>query len=460
MILNPGANAYDRTIDGLPPIECQNMYPERVPNEIGAEWVLVSSPGQKLLSALGGAPRGAFSSYGVFNGDILAVYATTLYRVNSAGVSTPIGTVPGADRVIFTSVRGYIAFTANGEGWVVDPANNLTQITDPDLPTVNSVTAMDGRLIFTEAGTDRVWWSGIFDPTNIDDLAFATAETFEDQLVRVIADHRELWLFGQQTIEVWRPVADFEQPFQRVGDLVLEKGCLSPLSIVKADNTLFWVGQDAIVYKAEGVSFKRVSNHGIDRILSGLTQAELATVYGFSYTDDGHIFYVMTIPGVATVTYDAATGSWQTRKSDGMTDWSPIEHVYAFSKNYVVTTGGVLELTRDELTDRGTAIERMVSFNIPSYTPQAIERVGFTAFAFDQFGAEASVNLLVSFSDDAGRSYSTEETVEIHANAQYSQRTTIFRQGQIRAPGRAYRIRCVDPVRITIGPVFVNEAMH
>lgn len=507
MILYPGSNAYGRTVDGLPPVICQNMYPERVPEELGTDWVLVSTPGQNLFSDIPGCIRGAFSSYGVFDGDIFSVFDEGFYRTDVDGNSILIPGVPVkglcSDRVIFTSVRGYIVFSTAGCAFVYD-GTSVTQVNDPDLPFTNigSVTAMDGRIVYMEQGTDQIWWSDIFAPGSVLGLNFATAETFEDTLVRVIADHRELWLFGQTTIEIWRPVEDAAQPFQRVGDMVLEKGTLSPYSVVKADNTLFWVGQDSIVYRAEGAGFRRVSNHGIERDLEDLTQEELAAVYAFSYTDDGHIFYVLTIPGLRTYVFDASTQSWTTRKTRGQETWEPHSYVEAFTQHYVHIDGAIQNLSRDHIYDRRRSkndpIERIVSVNIPTSRPIPLARMalvvaclgsdttilppGIGADAVTRDKEEVTATMLFSFSDDAGRSsniptggnapythedfgtpgalWSDEQGYEVHYHQQYHQRIQIFRQGQIRSPGRTYRIRTETPGRWMIGPVYINDAMH
>ncbi len=483
MIVYPGANAYDRTPDGLAPILCQNLYPEQIPAELGADWVLVSSPGQEFFTKIEGVARGSFSSYGVFNGDIFAVFDEVLYRIdingNSAAIPGDLITQTDNERVIFTSVRGFIVFSSDGKAYQYD-GTAVTQINDPDLPfnDISSVAAMDGRILFTQEGTDQIWWSDIFAPSSVLGLAFASAETFEDNLVRVVADHRELWLFGQTTIEVWRPTTDPAQPFARIGDLVLQKGTLSPYSIVQADNTLFWVGQDAIVYRAEGAGFVRISNHAIDADLHDLSQDELSEVYAFSYTDDGHIFYVLTIPGVRTYVYDASTKGWHTRKSENFKIWDVYSHSEAFSQNYVFRNNVGSLLSRAAVTDSiltipgivQVPIERIATVNLPSTRPIPIARLALTASAVsptEPTQDEVPASIAFSFSDDAGRHsnidqavWSNEEVVTLHEHGQYNQRIQVFRQGQVRAPGRTYRFRTTDPARWMIGPCFVNDAAH
>ena len=475
MIILPGAHAYDRVIDGLPPVECHNMYAERVPSDVGAEWVLTQVPGEINFATFeaGGTvfnpsePRGLFSTYGVFDGDIFSVIGNRFERTNNAGnrvfreIDDDLGTTGYS---YFATVRGYVAFTAEGSAWVYN-GFDLQQVTLPTGAPIADVAAIDGRFYYMEEGSDRIWWSGIFDPLNIDPLAFATAETHEDQLVRIVEDHREVWLFGQETIEVWRPVADFEQPLQRVGDYVLQKGTLSPQSVVALDNTIFWVGNDAMVYKAAGAAFQRVSNHGIDRELSLLTLEQLALVNAFTYTEDGHIFYVLTIPDGRTYVYDASTGAWHTRGRELNIGWGATHAAEAFSRTYVLSFGTLRELTRDSVTIDGVPIVPVVSGNLPAAYPSLVQRVGLTCAALTVDGSEIpdAAVIAFSFSDDSGRTYSAEENIRIHQQGAFGQRVQAYRQGQLRSPGRTYRFRGLNPngtTRYMIGPLYVNEPLH
>jgi hypothetical protein len=51
-------------------------------------------------------------------------------------------------------------------------------------------------------------------------------------------DHREIWLFGNNTTEIWINIGDPDFPFQRIQGAFLEIGCAAPYSVAKADNSL------------------------------------------------------------------------------------------------------------------------------------------------------------------------------------------------------------------------------
>ena len=112
MIIRPGSGAYDRRLDGLPPIELQNMYVERTSPDVGADWVLLSFLG---YTAFSGAPniRGSHQ----LTDDIAGKFALELLLLSndqvigvgegSAQVLDTGIVTPGSDaRPVFASLRG------------------------------------------------------------------------------------------------------------------------------------------------------------------------------------------------------------------------------------------------------------------------------------------------------------------------------------------------------------------
>ena len=95
----------------------------------------------------------------------------------------------------------------------------------------------------------------------------ARAEGAPDQLISVNVDHREAWLFGTGTTEVWYNAGTADFPLQRIQGAFNELGCAAVYSVAKLDNTLFWLGADArgrgIVYQATGYRGERISTHAV-----------------------------------------------------------------------------------------------------------------------------------------------------------------------------------------------------
>jgi hypothetical protein len=106
--------------------------------------------------------------------------------------------------------------------------NSLTlqfkQIDDPDFPGAVTVGYLDGYFVFNEPNSQRIWITSLQDGTSIDPLDFASAEGSPDGLVSILVDHREAWLFGTNSVEVWYdsgaadfPLSPVQGAFNEVG---------------------------------------------------------------------------------------------------------------------------------------------------------------------------------------------------------------------------------------------------
>jgi hypothetical protein len=151
----------------------------------------------------------------------------------------------------------------------------------------------------------------VFDP-----LTFSSADGSPDGVVAINVDHRQLWVFGTDSTEVWYNAGLANFPLSPIQGAFNEIGCVAAFSIAKLDNTLFWLGTDArgqgIVYRANGYGAARVSTHAIEYAIA--QYGNLADALAYTYQQEGHSFYVLTFPSAnATWVYDVATQAWHER---------------------------------------------------------------------------------------------------------------------------------------------------
>jgi hypothetical protein len=192
----------------------------------------------------------------------------------------------------------------------------FSDITDPDFPGAIGVGFIDGYFVFNEPNSQKFWVTAPYNGLSIDALDFASAEGSPDNLVTLIVDHREIWLFGVNTVEVWYNAGTPDFPLARIQGAFNEIGCLAAYSVAKLDNGLFWLGRDArgngIVYRSKGYSGERVSTHAVEWQIQQYTTLNDAVAY--TYQQDGHSFYVLNFPTANTTwVYDVATGVWHER---------------------------------------------------------------------------------------------------------------------------------------------------
>ena len=292
-----------------------NLFPEVVPEGGKEPGFLNRAPGLRLLANMGDGPiRGLWQ----FNGYGYVVSGEVLYRVDSIWRVFPIGTVSGSSGPVSMSDNGTQLFVAcNGPSFIYNSlTNQFAQITDPDFPGAVTVGYLDGYFVFNEPNSQRLWITQLLDGTSIDPLDFASAEGSPDGLVSILIDHREAWLFGTNSVEVWYDSGAADFPLSPVQGAFNEVGCIAAFSVAKLDNGIFWLGADArgrgIVYRANGYTAQRVSTHAVEWQIQ--QYGNLSDAIAYTYQQDGHSFYVLIFPSANTTwVFDVSTNLWHER---------------------------------------------------------------------------------------------------------------------------------------------------
>jgi hypothetical protein len=434
-----------------------NLFAEAAPQDARSPVVLYGTPGLTLFGTIGTGPiRGLH----VMGTTLYAVSGDQLFSVSSSGTGTLLGNLAGRARtsgpVDMADNGRQLVVVNDGRGTVYD-GTILEAITDPDFPRASSVSYVDGYFLFTRRDSGQWFISNLLEATAYDALDFATAETYPDNLVRVFTDHREVWLFGVKSIEVWSNTGGADFPFQRISGAVLERGCAAAGSVAKMDNSVFWLGDDGIVYRAAGYQPQRVSTHAIEHAIEGY--ATLADALAFTYSQEGHSFYVLTFPDAATWVYDASTQLWHERESRdsegrGLARWRVNAYADAYNQHVVgdYQTGQLYTLDLDEPTENGLCIRREAVSAPVAATGQRLKMarleleletgVGRTT------GFGATPQAMIQFSDDGGRTWSNERWATLGRIGQYRRRVRWYRMGQFRE--RYLRLTLADPVKVAL----------
>ena len=295
-----------------------NLYPEVVP-EAGKEGgFLIRCPGLRLLNTVDNVDGvGYIRGLWQFNGNGYAVRGNKLYKISSTWGWTYLGTVSGAGPVSMADNGTQLFIACNPRSYIYNSVTNVfAEITDPDFPGAVTVGYLDGYFVFNEPNSQRLWITSLLDGLSVDPLDFASAEGSPDGLVSLIVDHRELWLFGTNSVEVWYNSGDADFPLTRIQGAYNEIGCIAPYSVAKMDNSVFWLGADArgrgMIYRAAGYQGQRVSTHAVEWQIQ--EYGTLNDAVGYTYQQDGHSFYVLNFSDADTTwVYDAATGGWHER---------------------------------------------------------------------------------------------------------------------------------------------------
>lgn len=476
-----------------------NLFPEVIPEGGKEPGFLNRAPGLQFQQTVGTGPIRALWAHQTNGADFYVVSGTEVYKMTSM-TATPvkIGDVADGGPVSIADNGTQLFFACNGPSYIYNESTNeFKQITDPDFPGAVTVAYLDGYFVFNEPNSQRVWVTALLDGSSIDPLDFASAEGSPDGLVAINVDHREAWLFGTDSVEVWYDVGGTDFPLQRIQGAFNEIGCVAAFSIAKLDNSLFWLGTDArgqgIVYKANGYTGQRVSTHAIEYAIA--QYGNISDALAYTYQQEGHGFYVLTFPSAnATWVYDAATQAWHERA--GLVNGEFTRHrsncQCNFGGNTVVgdfENGNIYTLDLDVYADNGQPQKWLRSWRALPTGQNNLNRsahhslqldaetgVGLNGLTFDEtvYLVTESFNYLITedgdyllagtqqtsipapqamlrWSDDGGHTWSNEHWTSMGRIGEYGHRTIWRRLGMtLKLRDRVYEVSGTDPVKLAI----------
>lgn len=176
----------------------------------------------------------------------------------------------------------------------------------------------DGFFVLNQSGSTQWWQSEPNDVFTWNALNFASKEGQPDPIIAMVEHHREIWLFGNRTTEVWVNQGNPGFTFGRLEGVFFQVGCAATFSAVCCEKSVIWLAQSVdgtgVAMMVEGYQDRRISTHAIERQWQSYPTIRDAIAY--SYQQEGHRFYVLTFPsGDATWVYDLNTGLWHERAS-------------------------------------------------------------------------------------------------------------------------------------------------
>lgn len=441
-----------------------NVYLEKNPAP-GREWALYGMPGLTLRATAGtSVHRGAIRM-----GDLtFFVAGNTVYKMTTAYVVTSLGTIGTSSGRVGMATDGNEVLIVDGvSGWIAT-SGALTEIADVDFPDgVTQAKCLDSYFLVAGDASQRVYWNETPGTgTAWNGLDFGSAEGAPDNVVAIEVDHRQLWVAGEQTTEIWENTGDVDAPFQRAGNAFMEQGTAAPWSLCKVDNSVLWLAKsesgEGVVVRAEGYSPVEISSPALATAMRGYSTIEDAFSYPFLL--DGHTFYVLSFPTAdATWVYDAATSAksgqpvwtewlWRDPATNEFHRHRSAWHVFNGRKHLVGDweTGEVYTLEPEVYTDAGDAIKRL---RRTQTLTNAGKRLFFGDLVIDmETGVanadEASPEIMLRYSNDSGHTWSNEKIESIGATGEYGKRVKFGPTGSGR--NRVWEISLTDPVEFCL----------
>lgn len=439
-------NAYKRASAFQPEVICRNVLVEEDKSGASPDNLMrLDRPGLTAWRTLGASLRGLFTQAGLFGGKTYAAAGTALYTVTS-GAATSIGTIGSTGRVAWAANYEKVAILAGTTVYLYN-GTTVAAVTMPDSRAVQHIDVLNNYFILA-CVDGRFYWI-VPGASTVDPLNFATAESSPDGLefVRRLGD--ELVFGGQTNNEVWQSTGDAAAPFLRAGGRNQDRGCLEGArdAAQRFDNSLFWVGNDGVVYRYGQVP-QRISDHGIEQRIRERTGNLSACIVEV----DGKKGYVLKIPGQGSFGFDPETQQWTEFATYGVTEWKP--HVSASNASgWLVgdeTSGAIWVYDPTATTDAGTLIERIVTGTVPLQSrPPRNDSISIGA------GGSADFTLQIRWRDGQEAFPSVYEEIEVRAPADIC---PIYRLGQPDQPFRTFEVRITAAVKARISGLMANEA--
>lgn len=439
-----------------------NCYLELDQGSPRAPVALYGTPGTVLRVTLGAGPiRGGL----VMGSYAYVVSGSGVYRLDTLFTATLLGSISTSAGDVGMAHNGTQVAIVDGVGGWLATASALAQITDVDFPNgVTRVTSQDGYFIFTGLANSEEFFinetprnGAVYSGTD-----FASAEGSPDYTLACISDHRELWLFGSESGEIWLNTGNPDFPFERSQNTFIEQGCAAAATVAAMDNTIYWLGGNktgqGIVFKAQGYTPVRISNHALEKALAGYET--ISDARSFCFQIEGHAFYVLTFPTADhTWLYDASTGEW--------TEWlwrdpgTNEDHrhrancAFFFNGEHIVgdwENGNLYALDLDTYSDNGDPIRRLRRTQAVS---KESKRLFFAQMTVDMetgvglaTGQGSDPQLMLRYSNDGGHHWSNEKTASLGAAGKYGRKVRFGPSGSGR--DRVWEISMTDPVKFAV----------
>lgn len=310
-----------------------------------------------------------------------------------------------------------------------------------------------------------VYYSGLGDdaPLTWEALGFIAAESSADEVINIKVAQGELWLFGPRSYEVHTKSTNPNEPITFVAGSATEVGCGATESVASINGRCFWLGSSNAgsdqVFVSNGYSVQKISTYAIEWQISQIS--DTSDCIGFTYSQLGHEFYVLQfISGNLTLVFDTTTGSWHTRSTrnpiTGAFDkWSILFAATAFNKVYVgcLRKPQLLYLNPNAYTEfDGREIVRLYQGKVIWKDLMDIFHhtltVNMETGVGKQTGQGQNPLMMMQFSDDGGRTWSSEMYTSLGLIGQYNAVAEYRRLGRSRE--RVYRISVSDPVKFVV----------
>lgn len=432
----------------------RNFWPQAQQDaSVKSPYILDSYPGKTLFgTSVGARNRGMKAHQGI----LYKLTDTTLYTVSSDGTHTSIGTIPGAARAVMQGIGSSLVIVTEGIAYEWDGAT-LTAATDNDFETPNSCAHLNNFMLYDGDG-QRFASSDVGAPLTINALNYASAESNPDDLLRVYSHDQIVYMMGSESVEPWWNSGVGNPPFDRIEGSILQVGLGAIYSVASSRKFVYFMGSDNQVYAMKGGTVEPIFNDVLAREIASF--AAIDDAEGICYNFEGQWMYELSFPTAdRTFCYPEGGETFELSSGSSGGRHRSSSYAFAFRKHLVgdAKSGNIYQLDRNAYDENGEAFIRTRDTG-PIHSGlfgEAGKRIEMSRFELVMetgtgilSGQGTDPEVMLSFSDDGGRTFGTELRGHIGKSGQYQRTVEWFGLGSFEE--RIIRISISDPVYCAI----------
>lgn len=433
-----------------------NCYRQPVPPQGMTGAVLNSVLGTEAFAETGGL---FFKAFGEFKNELFAVFDGTLYKIDANGTVTTVGSV-SSGQTSLSSNGTKLTIAANGLYYTVS-GMTITNVTGVAFTSIGSVGFQGQYTLLTEKDGRKWAWSDLADPSTLPALNFATAESSDDDLIRVATINGRVILFKEKSREVWYNTNQAgADAFTLLPGGVKSTGLKGYNLLTETEDALFFIGNDNIArITAGGVEAVKFSYPPVDEAIGAGNPTDC-----FFYEDQGQKHVAIRFGDRPTWVLDLATAEWHERAETPQHDpWSVRGTSRINGSWYACTEGGdIWKLTRNNADVSGELRRTAVSETFYSPDRSSLDllelygRVGYSELTQEvvpalatgdslldsgdgiglqvgpAFDAPKDAQMWIRLSRDGGDTWGPEKWRSLGTQGSHDQRMTWRSQGQFR----------------------------
>ena len=326
---------------------------------------------------------------------------------------------------------------------------------------------VDNYFVYNRPESQQFGASGVLSPVS-GSTSFSSKDGSPDDLVALIVDHREVYLMGEASSEVWTDVGAVPFPFQRIPGTNTQHGIAAKFSLARFGDSFAYVSRNsrgqAQIMQMKGYVPTRISNHAVE---NSIANQYVDNAIAWTYQLEGHECYVVTFPSLElTWAYNLASGMWHKwlyTENNGTYTRHRGNCCAVFQGLVLVgdyEDGSIYQIDKNNYTDNGQHTRRLrrAPHLVSDLQRQYFDElqiqfqpgVGLTGITvpINDAVVGADPQAMLRWSNDGGSTWSSEHWTSIGLVGKYKNRAIWRRLGMAR--DRVFEVVVSDPINAVI----------